>query len=174
MCSYHSHAPYWGPGLQPRHVPWLGIEPATPWFAGWSFIHWATPARRTDPFLKGYQKVTIFYSKELLAKNNVWKWYLAFVILPNFVLLPSSSFLNNQNASFSHFAPNVAGHPNGLYLPKCSMYQINDISSLNQNLPFFRDIHFHQVEGKLTWLIHIYREKNPICLYVFATTDVKY
>ena len=20
-------APYWGPGLQPRHVPWLGIEP---------------------------------------------------------------------------------------------------------------------------------------------------
>ena len=25
-----SHAPYWGPGLQPRHVPWLGIKPATP------------------------------------------------------------------------------------------------------------------------------------------------
>ena len=24
----------WGPGLQPRHVPWLGIEPATPWFTG--------------------------------------------------------------------------------------------------------------------------------------------
>ena len=20
------HAPYWGPGLKPRHVPWLGIE----------------------------------------------------------------------------------------------------------------------------------------------------
>ena len=28
LCS-----PYWGPGLQPRHVPWLGIEPATLWFA---------------------------------------------------------------------------------------------------------------------------------------------
>ena len=26
------HTPYWGPGLQPRHVPWLGIEPATLWF----------------------------------------------------------------------------------------------------------------------------------------------
>ena len=33
----------WGPGLQPRHVPWLGIEPATLWFAGQSLIRWATP-----------------------------------------------------------------------------------------------------------------------------------
>ena len=24
-----THTPCWGPGLQPRHVPWLGIEPAT-------------------------------------------------------------------------------------------------------------------------------------------------
>ena len=24
-----SHTPNWGPGLQPRHVPWLGIEPVT-------------------------------------------------------------------------------------------------------------------------------------------------
>ena len=41
----HSHAPYWGPGLQPRHVPWLGIQPDTLWFGGWRSIHWATPAR---------------------------------------------------------------------------------------------------------------------------------
>ena len=40
-----SHAPYWGPGPQPRHVPWLGIQPATLWFAGWHSIHLATPAR---------------------------------------------------------------------------------------------------------------------------------
>ena len=33
-----------GPGQQPRHVPWLGTEPATPWFTGWHSIHWATPA----------------------------------------------------------------------------------------------------------------------------------
>ena len=31
-CLLHSHS--WGPGLQPRHVTWLGIEPATFWFAG--------------------------------------------------------------------------------------------------------------------------------------------
>ena len=34
MCGCLSHAPYWGPGPQPRHVPWLGIEPATLWFTG--------------------------------------------------------------------------------------------------------------------------------------------
>ena len=39
------HAPHWGPGLQPRYMPWRGIEPATLWFAGWCSIHWATPAR---------------------------------------------------------------------------------------------------------------------------------
>ena len=45
MCGYLTHAPYWGPGPQPRHVPWLGIEPETLWFTGWCLIHWATPAR---------------------------------------------------------------------------------------------------------------------------------
>ena len=34
VCGCISKAPYWGPGLQPRHVPRPGIEPATPWFAG--------------------------------------------------------------------------------------------------------------------------------------------
>ena len=32
MCGCLSHAPYWGPGRQPRHVPRLEIEPATLWF----------------------------------------------------------------------------------------------------------------------------------------------
>ena len=32
-CGCLSCALYWGPGLQPWHVPWLGIEPATLWFA---------------------------------------------------------------------------------------------------------------------------------------------
>ena len=30
---------------QPRHVAWLGIEPATRSFTGWHSIHWAIPAR---------------------------------------------------------------------------------------------------------------------------------
>ena len=45
MCGCLLHAPYWGPGLNPRHVPWLGIELATLGFAGQHSIHWATPAR---------------------------------------------------------------------------------------------------------------------------------
>ena len=45
MCGCLSHIPYWEPGLQPRPVPWLGIEPVTLWFTGRWSIHWATPAR---------------------------------------------------------------------------------------------------------------------------------
>ena len=41
------------PGPQPRHVPWLEIEPATLWFAGWSPIHWATQARALPSFSSG-------------------------------------------------------------------------------------------------------------------------
>ena len=40
MCGCLLHVPYWGPGLQPRHVPWLEIEPATLWFTGQHSIHW--------------------------------------------------------------------------------------------------------------------------------------
>ena len=35
--------PHWGPGLQPRHVPWLGIKLVTLWFTSWHSIYWATP-----------------------------------------------------------------------------------------------------------------------------------
>ena len=34
MCGCLSGAPYWGPGPQTRHMPWLGIEPVTLWFTG--------------------------------------------------------------------------------------------------------------------------------------------
>ena len=33
MCGCLSRGPHWGPGPQPRHVTWLGIEPLTLWFA---------------------------------------------------------------------------------------------------------------------------------------------
>ena len=48
------HATYWGPGLQHRHVPWLGIEQVTLCFAGWHSAHWATPARADDFLWFGY------------------------------------------------------------------------------------------------------------------------
>ena len=48
-CGCLLHAPHWGPGLQSRHAPWWGIEPATLWFAGQHSIHWAAPARASSP-----------------------------------------------------------------------------------------------------------------------------
>ena len=45
MCGCLSHTPCWGPGLQLRHVPWLGIKPATLCFTVPCSIHWAAPAR---------------------------------------------------------------------------------------------------------------------------------
>ena len=43
--------PHWGPSLQPRHVPWLGVQPVTLWLAGQCSIHWATPARARLTFV---------------------------------------------------------------------------------------------------------------------------
>ena len=46
MCGWFSCTPCWGPGLQPRHVPWLGIEPATLWSTG-------TGGQSTEPHQPG-------------------------------------------------------------------------------------------------------------------------
>ena len=43
--SCFAHAPNWWFGLQPRHVPWSGIKPATFCFTGWPSTLWATPVR---------------------------------------------------------------------------------------------------------------------------------
>ena len=40
-----SHTPNWGPGPQPRHVPWLGMDLMTFRFAGQHSVYLATPAR---------------------------------------------------------------------------------------------------------------------------------
>ena len=42
--------PLLGTWPQPRHVPWVGIKPATLWFAGWHSIYSATPVRAVQGF----------------------------------------------------------------------------------------------------------------------------
>ena len=71
MCDCLLHTPTWGPGPQPRHVPWLGIELATLWFTDRHSIHWATPARAKDQLLK----ITSFLysSSNGLDKCHNWK-----------------------------------------------------------------------------------------------------
>ena len=63
MCGCLSHIPYWGPGRQPRQVPWLGIELATLCFAGRHSIHWATPARAEFIFRKNKKSTYIKYCR---------------------------------------------------------------------------------------------------------------
>ena len=53
MCGCLLQSPYWGPGLQPKHVPWLGIELVTLWFAGWH-----SP---TEPYQPGIINIVIYY-----------------------------------------------------------------------------------------------------------------
>ena len=62
ICGCLLHVPHWGPGLQPRHVPWLGIEPAILWFADWHSTHWATHAR-------AFHKI-LYWPKHRASINN--------------------------------------------------------------------------------------------------------
>ena len=39
MYGCFSCVPNWGPGSQPRHVPWLEIKPTTLWFEGQHSVH---------------------------------------------------------------------------------------------------------------------------------------
>ena len=47
MFGWLSHAPYWGPDPQPRHVPWLGIQPVSLWFQA--------HAQSTEPHQPGHR-----------------------------------------------------------------------------------------------------------------------
>ena len=75
MCGCLLHSPNRGPGLQPSHVPRLGIEPVTIWFTGWHSIHWATPARAPGLFLKrpSYIPACCVSSFCLLWENDILK-----------------------------------------------------------------------------------------------------
>ena len=73
MCGCFSHAPYWKPDLQPRHVPWLGVEPATLWFRGQHSIHWATPARAN--IILNIRWLPNIYSQGVSNVRKVYSWY---------------------------------------------------------------------------------------------------
>ena len=84
------HNPNWGPGPQPRRVPWLGIELVTFLVTGWHLIHWATPARP-------YFKASIFiFSFNLLTVLIGW-YYQAHVAKGKTELRKMKSFSPGQN-----------------------------------------------------------------------------
>ena len=80
ICGCLSCAPYWGPGLQPRHVPWLGIQPASLRFVGRHSVCWATPARATSHnFLNNNLKI-VWYINNCLFPTMFELWALWFFI----------------------------------------------------------------------------------------------
>ena len=89
MCGCLSCAPIWGPGQQPRHVPWLGIEPVILWFTDHHSIHWATPAR-AECLVSSYWPSfaqTILLMQSVRHSN---KWHIPTQLTPACQLSPTS------------------------------------------------------------------------------------
>ena len=78
------HTPNQGPGLQPRHVPWLGIEPVTFQFSGQRSIHWATPVRA--------------------ERQAFWKWDLSTHYLVTFF----KNTVSREAVPFQHMRSHIA------------------------------------------------------------------
>ena len=90
MCGCISWTPYWGPGPQPRHVSWLGIEPVTFLFTGQHSIHRATLARAMCSFFQlsflVFFSITIYfpYTPSPLQSSHCCPcpWVFCFCLIP--------------------------------------------------------------------------------------------
>ena len=100
--------PYWRSGLQPRPVPWLGIEPATLWFAGQCSVHWATPARAPFPYLRNTlfiqnfnnffnsSKNSCFFKNGRLNLRKAWFSSIFCLLAQHLLLLGHELFLSGE------------------------------------------------------------------------------
>ena len=86
---------HWGPGPQPRHVPWLGIELATLWFAAW--------AQSTELCQPG---ITLFF---YYLKFSFSAFTRAQILVIFYLTHPGSKIST----------PNLYPNTNGLYLCVC-------------------------------------------------------
>ena len=96
MCVCLSCTPYWGPGLQLRHGPWLGIELATLWFAGQHSIHWATPASAIHCILSGHVQLTTLCNKKPLSNSRlkIFSYFILEILKFQILYLAIRSILN--------------------------------------------------------------------------------
>ena len=85
VCGCLLHTPCWGPGLQPRHVPWPGIKPETLWFEGRHSIHWATPARADLEFQSNYLTSYSLFQYILKIFVNIWVLPTIFISFSCFI-----------------------------------------------------------------------------------------
>ena len=122
-----SHTPYWGPGPQPRHMPWPGIKPATFWFAGLHSTHWATPARAHGSFLKKTASPTTSTERKVDKRYNHYSLLSTFYFqIPNKV--PCINSLYSLHHSLSQHSPKLQGTPhtteNTEYNQSCHVPQL--------------------------------------------------
>ena len=95
MCGCLLHTTKWGPGLQPRHVPWLGIKLATFWFAGLHSIHWPTPARVLMTFYGTNFSCSFTHNKCFNSEKNTLLITFYMSLVPS-TLLSKYSYLTKK------------------------------------------------------------------------------
>ena len=76
MCTCLSHGPHWGPGPQPRHVPWLGIELET-----LCFTAHAQSTELHQPGLVIYSNTLCKLGTLVIISLNQWPVYRFYFIL---------------------------------------------------------------------------------------------
>ena len=79
--------PSWEPSPPPRHVPWLGIEPATFQFTDRCSIHWATPAQAVILYFWWTLKKLKILALSFWTKSCLKSYILFFNILLTFLSL---------------------------------------------------------------------------------------
>ena len=102
VCGCLSCASYWGPGLQCRHVPWLGIEPVTFGLRDSTPTNWATPARAQTHGLQTFSPIS-WVTFLLCYFPLMYKSFYFFEVLLTyffFCCLCSKSIFNDN---LSHF-----------------------------------------------------------------------
>ena len=141
-----SHAPNRGPGPQPRHVPWLGIELVKFWFASQHSIHWATPARAEHACsLKqvSWKSQPDMYRKYNLGVKIVSNLYIIPVLLKSILFILISLYLG-----LKRYTRGDAKKPRNLFIKNCAfILTCLNFSHLQSTLHLMQntywDIFFH-------------------------------
>ena len=153
-----SCAPCWGPGLQPRHVPWPGIEPVTLWFAGQHSILWATPAWAHISIFRLVPKNCLEFLFSIVSGHicsTLIKSVYSEVILFKFIffvlkygLAPSNSI----SVGFRQTSVSSAGRSN----PNLHHFTVGNSNNLLPGLPPLT----YSTQSKRTFLLRCYSEQQ--------------
>ena len=138
------NTPNRGPGPQPRHVPWLGLKPATLQFVGRCPIHWATAVRALT---------VIFNTKKFKETYSICqKLWRCVLFHSNIAELPSfsSQYLKT---------PPVIYLKVGEKFPKLTAFLFKKTQNINKNTYHKFYLNF----GEQYFFLKIYKVKKRHC-----------